>query len=200
MATMAIAAPHLIVSVYGPHWQGTVLPLQIFCAFGYFRALYHIGGIVAQSAGRVYADLRNQVIYAVLVIVGALIGTLVSIAGVATGVGLAIFVMFLTTAWLALDVTKTSWRVYLGQQTMPMIAGLVTCAVAWSTRAFFEAYGATSGAVTLAVLAGAAVPAVLGLLWVLSEQEFQPLLANLPRFVTRCVAPMARLRRLDRRS
>lgn len=195
MGTMAIAAPHLIVSVYGPQWKGTVLPLQIFCAFGYFRALYHIGGIVAQSAGRVYADLRNQVLYAVLVIVGALIGTSVSIAGVAVGVGLAIFVMFLTTGWLALGVTNTSWRAYLGQQTMPIIVGFVTCAVAWSTRVFFEAYGATSGAVTLAVLAGGAVPGVLGLLWVLSEQEFRPLLTNLPRLVTRCVEPMYHLRR-----
>ena len=39
------------------------------------------------------ADLRNQVLYAVLVIVGAFIGTFVSIAGVAAGVGLGIFVM-----------------------------------------------------------------------------------------------------------
>jgi PST family polysaccharide transporter len=194
MGTMAIAAPHLIVSVYGAQWKGTVVPLQIFCAFGYFRALYHIGGIVAQSAGRVYAELRNQVIYAVLVIVAALIGIFVSIAAVATGVGLAIFIMFLITGRLALDATNTSWRVYMRQQTTPMMVGLVTCAVAWTTRVLFEAFGAASGAIALAVLVGGAVPGVLGLLWVLSEEEFRPLLTNLPRFVTRCVDQMYRFR------
>jgi hypothetical protein len=49
--------------------------------------------------------------------------------------------------------------------------------------------------VTLAVLAGGAVPGVLGLLWILSEQEFRPLLTNLPRLVSRCVDPMYYLRR-----
>ena len=42
----------------------------------------------------------------------------------------------------------------------------------------FEANGATSGAVTIAVLVGGAIPGVLGLLWVLSEQEFRPLLTT----------------------
>ena len=49
MAIMGVAAPHLVAGVYGPQWAGAVAPLQILCAAGYFRALYHLGGVVAQS-------------------------------------------------------------------------------------------------------------------------------------------------------
>ena len=54
MATLAVIAPHLIWILYGPQWTGAVMPLQILCAAGYFRALYHLGGIVARAVGRVY--------------------------------------------------------------------------------------------------------------------------------------------------
>ena len=195
MAAMAVAAPHFISSVYGPRWIGTIVPLQILCVFGYFRALYHIGGIVAQSAGRVYDDFRNQVIYAGLVVAAALVGVPFSIAGVALGVGVAIFVMFLATGRLALDATNTSWQVYFGQQIAPVVAGLATCGIAFAARTMLEARGAASATITVAIAGASAVPAVLGVLWVLCEPGFQPLLKNLPRFVRRSVDPMHRLRR-----
>jgi O-antigen/teichoic acid export membrane protein len=195
MGTMAIAAPHLIVSVYGPRWNGMVTPLQILCAFGYFRALYHIGGIVVQSAGRVYAEVRNQVVYAVVVIVGAIAGTSFGIGGVALAVGVAIVVMFVVTARLALDATKATWRMYAREQIAPLIIGVATSGVAFTIRRVFEAAGATSPAIALAVVGGAAVPGALGMLWVLSEQSFRPLLQNLPRMVTRCVDPIRQFRR-----
>ena len=49
MGTLAIAAPHLVQSVYGPQWAGAVIPLQILCGVGYFRAVYHVGGVVVRS-------------------------------------------------------------------------------------------------------------------------------------------------------
>lgn len=195
MGAVAVAAPHLIVSVYGPRWNRTVVPLQILCAFGYFRALYHIGGIVAQSAGRVYREVRNQIIYAVIVIVGALGGTFFGIDGVAVAVGVAIFIMFLATGHLALDVTKTSWRMYIRAQIAPVIVGIVTCGIALTIRRLLETYEAASLTITLGVVGGAAVPGALGMLWVLSEESFSPLLTSLPGVVTRCVDPIRRLRR-----
>ena len=31
MATIAIAAPYLVRTVYGPRWAGVVVPLQMLC-------------------------------------------------------------------------------------------------------------------------------------------------------------------------
>jgi PST family polysaccharide transporter len=197
MGTMAIAAPHLIVSVYGPQWNGTVVPLQILCAFGYFRALYHIGGIVVQSAGRVYGEVRNQIAYAVMVIVGALMGARFGISGVAWAVGVAIVFMFLATGHLALDTTKTTWRMYAREQVAPLIIGIVTCGAAFAIRRLLETYAVSSLTITLAVAGGAAVSGGLGMLWVLSEPAFGPLLKTLPRVVTRCVEPVRQLRHAE---
>ena len=56
MATLAVVAPHLVRCLYGSQWSGAVMPLQILSIAGYFRALYHLGGIVAQAVGRVYGS------------------------------------------------------------------------------------------------------------------------------------------------
>src|SRR6185503_5142408 len=75
MCLLAIAAPHLVIALYGPVWAGTVAPLQVLSFAGYFRSLFHVGAVVAHSVGRVYSDLWRQLVYAILVIVGALIGS-----------------------------------------------------------------------------------------------------------------------------
>jgi O-antigen/teichoic acid export membrane protein len=86
MVTLAIAAPHLLRSVYGPQWVDAALPLQILCGAGYFRALYHLGGVVALSVGRVYAELWRQAVYAGLVITGAVVGSGFGLPGVAAAI------------------------------------------------------------------------------------------------------------------
>lgn len=113
LATLAIAAPHLIPSLYGPQWTGVVLPLQILCVAGYFRALYHVGGVVAQSVGWVYQEVRRQAVYAALVIAGAVIGSRYGLPGVAVGVGVAILYMFVALGQLALRATAKIGRAHV---------------------------------------------------------------------------------------
>jgi PST family polysaccharide transporter len=195
MGTLAIAAPHLVRSVYGARWIGVVAPLQILCAAGYFRALYHLGGVVAQSVGWVYSELWRQAIYAALVIGGALVGSRYGLGGVATGVGAAILYMFFASAQLALRATGTSWRAYFRVQ----IAGLVTAAaasgVAVAVRQSLETWQAPSGTIALAVIAAAAVPWSIGLLWNLGEPDLDPLRARLPVSCVRLAGAMAGWRR-----
>jgi O-antigen/teichoic acid export membrane protein len=192
MGTMGISAPHLVVSLYGPQWTGVVLPLQILCLAGYFRALYHLGGIVSQSAGRVYGELWRQVIYAVLVMGGAFAGLRYGLGGVAAGVGLAILYMFVATNQLALAVTEASWREYLRIQRDAVILAVVTSAVALGVRVTLEGLGVPSGALAAAILAGAAIPWSLGMLWTLGDPNLEPLRAQLPAWSHRLIDPWRR--------
>jgi len=180
MGTMAIVAPHFVRALYGPQWSGAVIPLQILCVAGYFRALYHLGGVVAQSVGRVYGELRNQTVYAVLVIGGALVGSRFGLPGVAIGVSVAILYMFLATGQLALSATGTPWRLYLQVQVGALVTAAVTCSVALIVRFAMESRQAASVSITLAVLAAAAVPWSIGMLRMLSEPDFAPLRQRLP--------------------
>ena len=190
MATLAIVAPYLVVSVYGTRWAGVVVPLQMLCLAGYFRALYHLSGILAQSVGRIYGELRNQLVYAVLVIGGALIGSRYGLAGVAVGVDFAICYMFIASAQLALSATGTSVRAYLRVQVGALVTTAATCVVVLSTRSLLEASQSSSAVILGAVLIAAAAPWSVGMLWTLGRPDFHPLLAGLPRAVARLVETM----------
>jgi O-antigen/teichoic acid export membrane protein len=188
MGTLAIAAPHLVRTLYGPQWTGVAVPLQVLCIAGYFRALYHLGGIVAQSAGRVYSELWRQVIYAALVVTGAFAGLRYGLPGVAAGVGLAILYMFVATNHLTLGVTRSSWREYLGAQRGALITGLVTTAVAAAIRFALEDRGLSSAAISAAILAAAAVPFGAGMMWALADPAMEPVRGQLPASLRRWLA------------
>lgn len=192
MGTLAVVAPHLVLTLYGPQWTGVVVPLQIFCITGYFRALYHLGGIVAQSVGRVYSELWRQAVYAGLVLAGAWIGTGYGLAGVATGVSVAILFMFGTMGDLALRVTGTSWRLYFRVQLGALVTGIVVTLVALLVRLLLEGFHAASPLIALLVLGGAAVPWSVSVLWKLGEPDFEPLLRSLPHPCRRLVEMMRR--------
>lgn len=196
MVTLAIAAPHLLRSVYGPQWAGAAVPLQILCGAGYFRALYHLDGIVARSVGRVYSELWRQAVYAALVIVGALIGTWYGLPGVAVGVGIAILFMFVAMGQLALTAIETSWRVYLRSQIPAIATAAIVSVLALAARLSLEAHGSPSVVITIAILGSAAIPWGAGMLWQLGEPAFEPIRAQLP---DQCAAAVhAFRRRLER--
>ncbi|HEU0016469.1 MAG TPA: lipopolysaccharide biosynthesis protein, partial [Longimicrobium sp.] len=102
MAGMAAAAPHLAVGLYGPAWAGLAVPLQVLCAAGLLRAVYHVAGPVSAATGNVGLELRRQVVYALLVVALGFGGTRWGITGVAAGVTLAIAYMYFAMAAVAL--------------------------------------------------------------------------------------------------
>jgi O-antigen/teichoic acid export membrane protein len=190
MGTMAIVAPYLVLSMYGPRWRGAVVPLQTLCLVGYLRALYHLSGILAQSVGRVYGELRNQLVYACLVIGGALIGLRYGLLGVAVGVDLAICYMFIASAQLALSATGTSFRAYVRVQVGAFVTTVATCFVALSTRFLLEAGRASNAVILIGVLIAAAAPWCVGVLWTVRRPDFEPLRAGLPRPIARLLGTL----------
>jgi PST family polysaccharide transporter len=195
MGGMAIAAPHLVPALYGPQWSGTVLPLQILCIAGYFRALYHLGGIVAQSVGRVYSEFRLQLLYAVLIVTGVAFGARFGLAGVAIAVTIAILYMYVAAARLALGITGIPWSSYLANQMPALVITALTCAIALAIRFGLERVGTSSALITLALVAGCAAPWSLGVLWQLGDRDFVPLRARLPGPCLRAADRLQRYRR-----
>ena len=177
---IGIASPHLVPTLYGAHWAEVVPPLQVLCIAGYFRALYHLGGIAVQSVGWVYSELRNQIVYAVLVVTGAAIGARAGLVGVAIGVDLAIIVMFVATNRLALRAVAMSWRRYGGIQLPAIATSSVAAAVAFAVRLWLESLGASSAIVVLSLAVAAAVPTAIGSLWIAGGRDLEPIRAALP--------------------
>jgi O-antigen/teichoic acid export membrane protein len=182
MVTLAIGAPYLVPLLYGTKWVGAVLPLQVLCAAGYFRALYHVGGIVAQSVGQVYNELWRQTLYAGLVVLGSSIGVRYGLAGVALGVAAGIVAMYVAMAQLSLRITRASWREYVHAQKHGAIAAASTGAAALTARMVLSAAEQSDAIVAAGILTAAAVPSGIALMWLLSDPELATVHAQLPRW------------------
>jgi teichuronic acid exporter len=158
MAALAVAAPHAIPVLYGEQWSGAVAPLQVLCAAGYFRALYHLGGAVLKSQGRVYTELWLQIGYASFVVIGTAAAVAYGLTWAAVAVAAAIVFMFAGTAQAALGASGTSWAQYLHAQRAALITTGATLVVAIIVRRALEMSGASSIVISCGIAAAALVP------------------------------------------
>ena len=192
MVGIMVSAPYLVPVLYGPKWDGAVVPLQILCAAGYFRALYHLGTAVLQGVGRVYSELLIQVLYACLVIGGSLLAMVFGVAGVAAAVGVAILVMFVATANLALRATQTAWHEYFHAQRVAFVLAAITAIITIPLRKLLETMNAPPFIILLSVIVGSVVPTCVGLAWSISLPGLEPLRARLPGWGVRLIGAIRR--------
>lgn len=135
MAGLAAAAPQIAAGVYGPAWTGMAAPLQVLCAAGVLRAVYHVSGALTHASGRVMAELWRQAVYAALVVAGAIVGSRWGVAGVAWGVVVSIALMYLMMARLSLRIAGLRWRDFFAAQLPGAALGALVGAAAWTAAA-----------------------------------------------------------------
>ena len=104
------------------------MPFQIFAAGLIFRTSYKISDSLARAMGTVYRRAWRQAVYAVAVVVGALIGTAFGLVWVAVGVTGAIVLNYVLMADLSLRTAPITWGHFVLRQTRGLWLGLVTLA------------------------------------------------------------------------
>jgi O-antigen/teichoic acid export membrane protein len=166
MAGMAVAAPHMVPALYGPGWEGAVLPLQFLCIAGLFRSLYRVSGALAHAAGRVYAEAARQGAFAVLVVAGAVLGArLGGVGGAGAGVAGAGLFMYVAMSHLSLRVLGCGWRAFVREQLPGAGVAVLVGGAALGARAWAESAGASHGAAFAAILAACALTAPAALVF-----------------------------------
>jgi PST family polysaccharide transporter len=163
LAGMAVAAPHLVIGLYGQSWAGAAVPLQIFCLAGLFRALVMPAGAVTHASGNVYAEMRRQAVYAVWVLLGSLIGTRWGVTGVAVGVTTAILFKYGAMAHLSLRISGSRWPEFLAAQAPGAVVAAFVALVALTVRWALEATGSGSLTILLGVAASCALALPVGI-------------------------------------
>lgn len=163
MAGMVVAAPHLIVGLYGEAWRGAVVPLQILCAVAVFRTIYHASGALTHAMGKLYAELRRQLGYAALVLAGALLGTRFGLLGVSVGIAVAILYMYLAMAHLVVRSLECRWRDFFAAQLPGLALATVVAAAAWAARVVLERQLQSSVLILLGIVATCAAVLPLGI-------------------------------------
>ena len=106
---MIIGSELIINGIYGEKWSGAIRVLQLLCISGFFRVTTNLAGAVAKATGRVYSEAWRQMIYAVVLIVGALIGIKYGIEGVGIAVIISSLWLYISMAHLAVNIVKIKW-------------------------------------------------------------------------------------------
>jgi len=109
-----VCAPEVVDVLLGSQWEITVMPLRILSSGVLFRTAYKLGDSVAKATGAVYQRSVRELLYAFLVIFGALVGSILKLPGVAIGVLLAIIVNYAMAATLSKKILGFPWREYIG--------------------------------------------------------------------------------------
>lgn len=156
MMFVLVAAPYLIRALYGSQWEDSILPLQVFAIFGAFRATSILGVAVAQALGVPWREFRRQILYAVLVVAGALIGSRWGIVGVALGTSLAIMAMYAAIAQLSHSLLGFTWRSFAEAHLTGVVCGLIVFAAGGGALLALRASGLPDLAM-LVCLAGVCV-------------------------------------------
>lgn len=108
-AILIVYADEIVSLLFGDQWGFIVPVFQVLTVIMVFRMSYKLSDGVVKAKGKVYRRAVRQLLFASLVVVGALIGRIWGLVGVASGVALAIFANYIIMAALAKSLISFSW-------------------------------------------------------------------------------------------
>jgi PST family polysaccharide transporter len=127
-----LLAPEVIRVALGPKWEAVVAPFQVLGIGMLFRTSYKMSDSISRSTGAVYRRAWRQFLYALLVLVGAWVGTRWGIVGVSWGALLALSVNFFVMASLGLRVAGLSWREFWVAHQPAVLLTVVSFPLVWA--------------------------------------------------------------------
>lgn len=152
-AVIAVMAVELVAVLLGAQWHHAALPFAVLVLGLPFRINSRSAGSIAVATAAVYPMAWRQGVYAASVLVGALVGQLWGLTGVATGILLSQLVHYVLVAQLARSCTAIRLReLFLAHAPGLLVAALVAPPV-WLVRWMLIELGMGP----IAILAGGAL-------------------------------------------
>jgi O-antigen/teichoic acid export membrane protein len=194
-AGIAMAAPDLVVVLYGERWTPAVLPFQILCIAAGFRVPNEYAGSAAQALGGIWSQVWRQAVSVALLVVFVVVLSSWGIGGAALGVLLSTVAM--AVLMHALLIRMTGLHVSdIVQPLVPAIALSFIIAIAvLAARHGMLALGVHSPFVRLLAECGTSTLCLLGCLKLNAFDEVRRLVhdiaADLPPVVGRVVRMIA---------
>jgi O-antigen/teichoic acid export membrane protein len=108
-AVLAVMAIEIVAVLLGPQWHGAALPFAVLALGLLFRINSRVAGSIAVATAAIYPMAWRQGVYAASVLVGALVGQLWGLTGVAAGILLSQLLHYGLMAQLARSRTSLSW-------------------------------------------------------------------------------------------
>lgn len=137
-----ILAPEIVLILLGPAWVDVTIPLRILACGMLFRTSYKISDTIVRATGAVYARAWRQAIFAVAVLLGSILGQNWGLAGVATGVFLALALNFAQMAHLSLRLTGMRWGDFAQAHVAGLVLALILGIISFGTATWLRHLGA----------------------------------------------------------
>ena len=125
LSTIMIGSEWIINGIYGEKWGGAIKVLQILCIAGFFRVITNSSGAVVKATGKVYREAWRQLIFAIILIAGALIGYKYGIEGVGVAVVISALWFYLSMAHLTMKITHITWIEFFKAQIPGVVVLLI---------------------------------------------------------------------------
>ncbi|MDP4985717.1 lipopolysaccharide biosynthesis protein [Pseudoalteromonas tunicata] len=126
LAGFFIGAKWVILGLFGQNWLEAIVPFQILCLAGLFKCVFNLAGSLVQALGFVYAELRRQCVYLVLLGVGCFVAVQWGLEYVAWVVVIASFFLYIMMAQLVLRLVAISWfEFFKSQQAAIVLSALI---------------------------------------------------------------------------
>lgn len=166
LSGFVVAGELLIVGLFGEQWREASEVFRILCVAGMIKSVAHLAGSVVQATGNVYSEVKRQVIYLVMLLIGCLFAVPYGINAVAVAVVIASVWLYLSMAQLALQVVCGNWGEFFRAQIPGLMLSLTVVAGGLAFRWLDEMYWHASTWVGLvAVIAVSGISYLVGVLF-----------------------------------
>lgn len=128
IALVAVAS-ELVRVVLGGGWQGAIWPFRILSLAMYFRLSVRVGGTVLRSGGQPYLMAATQLVFAILTVVGCLVGVWFGLIGICAAVVAATTLNYGVVTFLACRRTGLGFIDYLRAQLNGLACGALAVVV-----------------------------------------------------------------------
>lgn len=119
-----LSAEELIYIFLGPNWSAVIIPFQVLIGGLFFRVGYKISDTAVRALGAVYKRLWIQVVYALAVFFGAIIGSKWGITGVAIATTFSIMLNYILMNYLIWKMIKFDLK-YLYSNLISVFIGVI---------------------------------------------------------------------------
>jgi PST family polysaccharide transporter len=133
LSTIMIGSEFIINGIYGEKWSGAIRVLQILCIAGFFRVITNSSGAVSKATGKVYEEAWRQLVFAVILIAGALIGIKYGIEGVGVAVVVSSLWFYLSMAHLTIIIVGITWSDFFKVQIPGILILIIITAINFIT-------------------------------------------------------------------
>ena len=143
---LCVVSDDFVLLVLGEHWRPMISPLRILCFSAMINCLHMLGGAAIEATGKIRYEVATEMMYAVLVIAGCIVGSQFGIRGAAAAILLAAIAIYCAKAFTVRDAVGLSIRRYIGATLPALGAGLIMiAAVLLMRRTFFDAAAVADG-------------------------------------------------------